>query len=130
VHHPVLLIATVLVTLVGQIGTATMFTSLFVASRSVLLFQNALTYPIYILGGVLVSVSYLPDWLRPVSNIVFLSWSADLLRDCLDQAGPVPAWPWRMLATAGLGLLALGVGVVVVRRVNERVRRTGLAGMA
>jgi ABC-2 type transport system permease protein len=126
-YHPVLLVATVLVTLVAQVGTATMFASLFVLSRSALLFQNALSYPFYVLGGVLVSVDFLPAWLQPVSRVVFLSWSADLLRDCVGRPGAVPDWWWRLGAVAGLGLLAFAVGAAFMGRISRRVRLTGSA---
>jgi ABC-2 type transport system permease protein len=130
VHHPVLLVATMLVTLLAQVGTATMLAGLFVLSRSVLLFQNSLSFPFYLLGGVLVSVDYLPVWLRPVSKVVFLSWSADLFRACVDQPGAVAHWPWRLAAVAGLGLAAFAVGAAFIGRISTRVRRTGSAARA
>ncbi|GAA3438039.1 ABC transporter permease [Kutzneria kofuensis] len=130
VHHPLLLVGTLLVTLFALVGTAAMFAGLFVLSRAVLLFQNALTYPFYILGGVLVPLSYLPSWLHPVSKLVFLSWAGDLLRDCVDRAGPVDGWPWRLLAVAGLGVAALAAGTVLINRISARVRRTGSAAVA
>ena len=51
--------------------------TVFVLARTAMLFTNALGYPFYILGGVLVPVAFLPGWLRPVSRLVFLSWSSD-----------------------------------------------------
>jgi ABC-2 type transport system permease protein len=51
IRHGVLLAAAVAVTLFAMAGTSTAFAGLLVLSREVLLFQNSLTYPFYILGG-------------------------------------------------------------------------------
>ena len=51
--------------------------------------------------------SALPDWLRPISRLFYLSWSADLLRDSL-RPGPVADPAWR------LGIIALIGGVAIV----------------
>jgi ABC-2 type transport system permease protein len=51
IYHGGLLAGTVVVTLFAMAGTATALAGLLVLSREVLLFQNSLTYPFYILGG-------------------------------------------------------------------------------
>ncbi|HEX6869716.1 MAG TPA: ABC transporter permease [Micromonosporaceae bacterium] len=126
VPHPALLTATVIVTLFAMAGTATALAALFVLSRQVMLFQNAMTYPFYILGAVFVPVGLLPSWLQPVTRIFFLSWSSELVRSCL-LAVPVPSWAARLGVIAGLGALALSGGVWMTRRVVDRVRVTGEA---
>jgi ABC-2 type transport system permease protein len=87
-------------------------------------FQNSLNYPFYVLGGVMVPVSFLPGWLEPVSRAVFLSWSADLLRDALAP----PAIPYllpRLAAVLGLGLAGYATGVWLLHRAVDRLRKTG-----
>lgn len=127
--HAGLLLVTILFTLGAMAGTANLIAGLFVLSRKVLIFQNAMTYPFYILGGVMVPVAFLPAWLVPISRVFFLSWSSDLIRACLEPA-PVAGW-WRNLAMITLlGALALAGGIVMIERVADRVRATGSATLA
>jgi ABC-2 type transport system permease protein len=129
-HHPVLLALTLAATLLAMVGTASLFSAAFVLSRVALLFQNAMTYPFYILGGILVPVGLLPHWLRPLSALVFLSWSGDLLRDCFGDSGHVHDWPLRLAAITALALAALAAGAVLMARISGRVARTGSATLA
>jgi ABC-2 type transport system permease protein len=124
IRHGGLLAATVVVTLFAMAGTSTAFAGLLVLSREVLVFQNSLSYPFYILGGVLVPLSLLPDWVQPFGRLVFLSWSSDLIRDAIQQP-VVHAWPWRLAVIAVLGLATLVGGQAVIGRVADRARRTG-----
>jgi ABC-2 type transport system permease protein len=129
IRHGGLLAAAVAVTLFAMAGTSTAFAGLLVLSREVLLFQNSLTYPFYILGGVLVPLSLLPGWIQPFGRLVFLSWSSDLIRDAIDRPA-VPGWPWRLAVIALLGLATLAGGQAVIGRVADRARRTGSVGLA
>jgi ABC-2 type transport system permease protein len=117
------------VTLFAMAGTSTAFGGLLVLSREVLVFQNSLTYPFYILGGVLVPLSLLPGRIQSFGRLVFLSWSSDLIRDAIDRRA-VPGWPWRLAVIALLGLATLAAGQAVIGRVADRARRTGSVGLA
>lgn len=129
ISHPGWFLATVVVTALAMAGTAGLMSSLFVLTRSARTFQNSLSYPFYVLGGVVVPVSMLPDPLEPVTRLVFLSWSSDLLRDAVGAAGVADPLP-RLAAVAGLGLLGHLGGLVLLRRAIDRVRRTGTIGYA
>lgn len=129
VHHPAVFAAALLATAVATAAWAAALAAVFVAGRSARTFQNAISYPFYVLGGALVPVDLLPGWLRPASRLVYLSWSSDLLRDSL-AAGPVADVPGRLAAVLGLGLAGGLVGAALLDRVVLRVRRTGAAGLA
>jgi ABC-2 type transport system permease protein len=124
VWHPVVFGAALVVTALAMAGTASMMSALFVLARSARAFQNSLNYPFYVLGGVMVPVSFLPGWLEPASRVVFLSWSADLLRDALAPAG-VPHLLPRLGAVLGLGLAGYATGLWLLRRAVDRLRKTG-----
>ncbi|WP_157777811.1 ABC transporter permease [Nocardia terpenica] len=122
--HPAMAIACVAVTGLATAGTASILSSLFVLMPSARIVQNTLSYPFYLLGGVLVPLSVFPFWLRPVSRGIFLSWSADLLRDCLGAAPITHALP-RLAMIAVLGTGGFGCGLFLLKRVVDRVRRLG-----
>jgi ABC-2 type transport system permease protein len=126
--HPALLGVTLIATVVSAAGTALLASALFSLARATTVFQNALNGPLYLLGGVLVPARYLPHWLQPISPWVFLSWSADLLRDCFAAPQPHDI-AVRLAALLALGLGAGALGAVVVRRILNHMRREGTLGL-
>jgi ABC-2 type transport system permease protein len=110
-------------------GTAVIMAAVFALGRSARIFQQTVTYPFYVLGGILVPVSLLPFWVRPFSRLVFLSWSADLLRASLSPA-PVDQVALRLAAIVGLGLASFVGGTYLLRRVLDRVRALGTMNYA
>lgn len=124
IHHPFLFLAAVLVTSAAMSGTALLMAAVFALGRRSRPFQRALNYPFYVLGGVLVPVAFLPEWIRPVSRAIFLSWSSDLLRATLQRA-PVVNPLLRLTVIAILGLAAFLAGWWLTRVILKRVRRLG-----
>jgi ABC-2 type transport system permease protein len=129
VHHPAVFVAALLAAAAATAAWAAAMAAIFVAGRSARTFQNAISYPFYVLGGALVPVDLLPGWLQPLSRLVYLSWAADLLRDSLGSA-PVGDVPGRLAAVLGLGLAGALLGGWLLRRVVDRVRRTGTVSFA
>ncbi|ASO18777.1 ABC-2 type transport system permease protein [Actinoalloteichus hoggarensis] len=124
VEHPLVFTVTILCTAIAMAGTATVMASVFVLARSARTFQNALSYPFFLLGGVAVPVDLLPQWLHPPARLVFLSWSSDLLRDALT-AGPVSAPALRIGVVLALGAAGFLLGSFLLDRILRRVRTTG-----
>lgn len=128
IHHPWVFAAAALVTVAAMAGWSLLMSALFVATRTARTFQNTLSYPFMLLGGVFVPVSQLPEWMRPVARLVFLSWSSDLLRDAM-AAAPVTAVAGRLGMVVLLGAAGLGLGNLLLRRILRRVRATGTLGL-
>ncbi len=129
IHHPGVFTAALAATAVAMAGTAVIMAATFVLTRTARTFQNSLSYPFYVLGGVLVPVALLPDWLQPVSRLVFLSWAADLLRDSLERE-PITGAGWRLAVILGLGAAGYALGRLLLARMIRRVRLTGTIGLA
>lgn len=129
IPHPAVLLATLACAAFACTGTALVFSAIFSLRDSARVFQNSVSYPFYLLGGILVPVAYLPWWLQPISRAIFLSWTADLLRDSLQPAAPV-AVPLRLATVLILGLAGLVVGWFLLNRIVERLRRKGTVGLA
>lgn len=127
VEHPLLLVATLIATCIAVTGTALIMAGAFVLARSARTYQNTLNYPIYLLSGVLVPLSFLPAWIRPFGRGLFLSWSADLLRGTL-QAGPVEGVAAGLCMILLLGGLGFAAGYLLLDRVLRRVRILGTLG--
>ena len=124
VHHPGVFAAAMVLSLFAMAGTALVFCAGMLLSRNGGVYQNFLSFPIYLLSGVMVPVSYLPDFLEPLSWLVFLSWSAELMRDALTAAPIEHAGP-RLLAIGGLGVAGLLAGWFLLSLVLRLRRERG-----
>lgn len=129
IARPVPMALTLAVTAVAMAGTSTAMAAVFVAARAARRFANVLGYPFYILGGLLVPITFLPLWTRPLSWLTYLYWSAGLLRASLSTQ-PIVQLGWRLLAVLGLGLLTYVLGLYLIRRVIDRLRREGTIGLS
>lgn len=124
VHHPWLFAATMAFSIFAMAGTSMLLAAALLLTRNGGIYQNFLSFPIYILSGVMVPVTFLPAFLQPLSHLVFLSWSANLMRDCLAP-GAVSGAGWRLLAIAVLGVAGLVGGRLLLRAVLRRVHELG-----
>ncbi len=127
IHHLGVLVATLFVTGLAMAGTALIMAGMFVLARTARTFQNTLNYPVFLLAGVIVPISYLPDWLPPVGRVFFLSWSGDLLRESLSP-GPVRNLMPRLGIILFLGAAGLALGRATLHVVLRRVRTLGTLG--
>jgi ABC-2 type transport system permease protein len=123
-EHPAELALTLVVTAFAMAGTAVAFAALFVMTRNAYTFINSASFPFYVLGGVLVPVAYLPNWIEPVSSVLFLSWSADLLRAALKEP-PVDDFWLRLGIVLLLGAITFAIGRAVLFYVLRRMRAKG-----
>lgn len=128
VHHWGVFITTLVVSAVSFTLTALIVGAWMCSGRSTRTVQHIVSGPVYLLGGVLVPASLLPSALQPVSDLLFLSWSADLLRDALQPA-PVTHVPARLLIVAALGVAAGLIGYSWIGRMIERLRRDGTVSL-
>ncbi|MCP2340827.1 ABC transporter permease [Actinomadura rupiterrae] len=128
VAEPGVFAAAVLATCLAAVGTAMLLSGVIALSRARDVLQNSLSYPFYILGGVVFPITVLPAWVRPFSRVVFLSWSAQLLRDAAH--GTVRHWAVSLAVILALGAAALAGGMWLTRRVVDGARRKGTVGFA
>jgi ABC-2 type transport system permease protein len=129
IRRPGLFAIALLTTCFAMAATSVLLSAVFVISRAASAMQNSLSYPFYVLGGVMVPVALLPDWLHPVSHLVFLSWGADVLRAGVSGA-EMADWPLSLLAVLTLGVVALVAGVMLTERVVRTLRRNGTMNFA
>lgn len=125
---PTVFMVSLLTTALATASTAILMAVLFIRSRSPRIFQNSLSYPFYLLGGVLIPVSFFPEWIQSISSLVYLSWSADLLRDAVHQP-TVSNWIARNLIVLGLGTATFFLGRTLLHSSLFTARREGKIGV-
>lgn len=123
-EHPLSLALTLLATLFTMAATSTLIAALFVLTRNAFTFANSASFPFYVLGGVFVPVALLPGWIRPLSSVVFMSWSADLLRASLRPSAVRDFW-LRLGVVAAFGIVTFSIGRAVLAYVLHRMRSSG-----
>jgi len=124
IHHPYVFVSSLILTLIAMTTTSLLMANLFVLSRTAVTFSNSASYPVYLLGGILVPVALLPGWLQPVTDIVFMSWSARLLRGSL-ATGSIDGIGIDFAMLALLALAALVLASAFMSRILHTARQTG-----
>jgi ABC-2 type transport system permease protein len=124
IHHLLIFIVSVMLTLFAMTTTSLFMSNLFVLSRAAQAYSNSLSYPVYLLGCVLVPVNFLPGWLQPVTKVIFLSWSARLLQGSFQEA-PIAHAQFDLAMLIMLGLAALVAASVMLEWNLRRIRLSG-----
>ncbi|MGE0394371.1 MAG: ABC transporter permease [Vicinamibacterales bacterium] len=127
-HHPWVGLATLLVTSGAAAVTALIASVVFCFGKTTRTYQNALAGPLYLLSGVLVPITFLPEAVQPISRAIFFSWSAGLLRDALQPAPPENVG-LRLGAVVALGFAGGAIGAVLFGRLLGHLRREGTLGL-
>jgi len=129
IFHPGIFAITLIFTVLAGAATALITTAVFCLTRTTRTYQNAISGPLYLLSGALVPVSFLPAVLRPLSRLLYLFWSADLLRESMQPADPVSTLP-RLAAILILGLSGGALGTWLLRTMLNNLRREGTLGFS
>ena len=128
-EHPFELFVTLGLTALMMAGLAVAFAALLVMTRNAYTFTNSASFPLYVLGAVFVPVTFLPDWIQPLSSVFFVSWSSDLLRATLHEE-PVEDFWARLGMILFLGTVTFVIGRVILHFVLKRMRANGELSLA
>lgn len=119
-HRPGLAVAAALLVTAGAAGSALLLSGLMILVRAARTLQNALTYPCYLLAGLILPVASLPTPFHQLSQVFFLSWGAQLLRDAAP--GTATGTGGRLAVLALLVAVQCVCGALVARQVLSRIR--------
>jgi ABC-2 type transport system permease protein len=106
IAHPLQFALAVLVT-IGSLGTlGILLASLFILSRHATILAGFLSYPVWLLTGLLIPLALLPTWVGPLSWVLSPTWGLQAMSDALLGGN---AWP-EIAACAALGVAYYGLG--------------------
>jgi len=108
----------VVVAVLGMMGL--LLAATFVVLPNANALANTLGYPVWLLSGMLISLSVLPGWLGPVSALLPTTWGAQAVREAAI-GGPV--WPSLAICLVE-GLVCLVAGVFLMGRMERRARES------
>jgi ABC-2 type transport system permease protein len=109
VEHPLFFVAAVLVTIVSLGLLGVVLAATFILSRHATILASFLSYPVWIVTGVLVPLALLPQWVQPISWVLAPTWGLRAMEDALVGGNPLP----EIVACAVLGLAYFIVGSVL-----------------
>ncbi|GAA2531908.1 ABC transporter permease [Pilimelia columellifera] len=120
VARPAMCLLVIGLVVAGTVGAALLTSALMVLVHAARTMQNAMTYPFYLLGGLLLPASTLPppfDWL---ARGFFLAHGFALLRELV--LGSAPHLAGRLILLVAMVLAQLAVGVAALRWVMHSSR--------
>jgi ABC-2 type transport system permease protein len=129
ISDPLVAVAAVLGLGLATMSVTLIFASLFVLTRTTLVFQNAMGFPLFILSGVAFPVALLPAWLQPAASVVALTWVVGLLRSSFGVTS-ADATGRALLAISILTILYGVIGHFLFVRIERAIRATGSITLA
>jgi ABC-2 type transport system permease protein len=123
IDRPWLLAGSVVLLSAAMAGATYLFGAVFMLSANPRPWQNAMTYPAYVLGGVLAPLRVWPIWVRVPGRLFFLSWLMDLFAVATGRSAGAVLLP--ALAAGGLAVLTWLLAWGVLRWAIRRVQVTG-----
>jgi ABC-2 type transport system permease protein len=94
--------------------------STFVLLRNANSLSNLLEYPVWLVTGLLVGLSLLPGWSRPISYVLAPTWGIRAMREAAFGGDPGTA----IAVCLGLGVLYLVIGHFTLGYFEVRARRS------
>jgi ABC-2 type transport system permease protein len=101
----------------GSLGF--LFAVTFVRFRAAWALGNLFEYPVWLIGGFLVPLVLLPDWVRPISWALAPTWGMNAIRESSLGGSPLP----DLAICLALGAAYVTIGILVLDRVLSAARR-------
>jgi len=122
VEQPLLFAVSLLLTMVAFVSFGLVIAPLFLLSPAVQHFQNAIEFPIYMLGGFLFPIALLPGWTTPFSYLLAPFWAARALHGASTGGASLEelAFDWGMMLL--LGAIYLLISGRLIERMLRKAR--------
>jgi ABC-2 type transport system permease protein len=117
--HPWLFALAVPATVVSLGFLGLVLASTFILYRNANALSNLLEYPVWLITGLLVPLSLLPGWVRPISWVLAPTWGVRAIRDAALGGDPLPA----IGMCGALAIVYLVIGSVALRLFETLARK-------
>lgn len=119
IEQPLLFAFSLLLTMLAFVSFGLVIAPLFLLSPAVQHFQNAIEFPIYMLGGFLFPIALLPGWTTPFSYVLAPYWAARALHGASTGGASLEelALDWGMMLLLG------AIYLLISGRLTERMLR-------
>jgi ABC-2 type transport system permease protein len=100
--------------------------STFVLARNANSLSNLLEYPVWLVTGLLIGISLLPGWTRPISWVLAPTWGIRGIREAALGGEPGVA----IAVCLGLGAIYLVIGTFTLRYFERLARERATLALA
>ncbi len=121
IEHPLAFGVSIVGTVLSFGALGFLFAVSFVRFRAAWVLGNLFEYPVWLIGGFLVPLFLLPEWVRPISWILAPTWGMRAIRESAMGGAPLTA----LAVCLALGGLYLAFGVLVADRMLRAARVSG-----
>lgn len=129
IAQPLPFAISIIFTVISFVSFGLVIAPLFILNPDVQRFQNAMEFPVYMLGGFLFPIALLPGWTTPLSYLLAPYWAARALHDTagggvgLDQV----AFSWAMMLLSSI--ITLLIAGALFRVMLRKARADATLGM-
>ena len=116
--HPFAFAVALPVTVIGLGLLGLILASTFIMYRNANALSNLLEYPVWLVTGLLVSLSLLPGWVAPISWVLAPTWGVNALREAAIAGNP---WPEIGMCLA-LAAVYLAIGHFALQQFERLAR--------
>lgn len=110
---------------IASLAAGFALSGIFILSRRGNLFANVIQAPVYLLGGLLVPLSALPDWLRPVSDAIPVTHAVVAMRESSLLGAGTGATGHDVLLSLLASAAWFLIGLIGLWRVEDVAKRLG-----
>jgi ABC-2 type transport system permease protein len=103
-----------------------LFAVSFVRFRAAWALGNLFEYPVWLIGGFLVPLVLLPEWVRPISWALAPTWGMNAIREASLGGSPLP----DLLLCLALGTVYVALGIAMLERVLGAARKRGALALS
>jgi ABC-2 type transport system permease protein len=125
-EHPAAFAAALVGTVISIGALGFLLAVSFVRYRTAWALGNMIEYPVWLIGGFLVPLTLLPEWVRPISWALAPTWGVDAVRESALGGNPLP----EVALCFALGLGYVAAGSLVLERVLRAARKDGSLALA
>ena len=118
-EHPLVFGLSIVGTVLSFGALGFLFAVTFVRFRAAWALGNLFEYPVWLIGGFLVPLVLLPDWVRPISWALAPTWGMNAIRESSLGGSPLP----DLGICLALGAAYVTLGILVLERVLSAARR-------
>lgn len=119
IAHPFLFVLALLATVLSLGMLGLVLASSFIRYRHANALSNLLEYPVWLVSGLLIPLTLLPGWARPISWALAPTWGVQAVREAAIAGNPLP----EIAVCFGLAALYLVIGSFLLTWFEDLARR-------
>jgi ABC-2 type transport system permease protein len=126
IEHPLSFALAVVGAVISFGSLGFLFAVSFVRFRAAWALGNLFEYPVWLIGGFLVPLVLLPEWVRPISWVLAPTWGMNAVREAALGGSPLP----DLLLCLALGAVYVAAGIAMLERVLGAARKRGALALS